>query len=494
MEFQFNKERISCLEPILREVQNWEESQELKLTDGMPDAGRVLGGWGQVILRGKEWRSQEVWLSGGVQVRVVYLPEDGTQPRCLEGWIPFQMKWLLPDNAPEGTVRFSCLLRFVDARSVSARRIMVRCGVAVQMQALCLVQREISIPQDIPQEVALRRCTHEVHLGLEAGEKTFTVDEELPLPGSAPQPEKLLACRLSTRITDPKVLGDKVVFRGTGELHLVYLSREGRLVSWDLSIPISQYAQLRTTHDGESQADIRCCVTDLETSLDDSGTVRCRCGLTGQYLILGRREVELTEDAYAPGRDLELSCEMLELPSMGPAVRETVALDQQLAVDADTVVDVQVLPDFPQYRGADREGMLTGGTQVIYYGPDGSLQSAASRWELPLSWPEDCRTGIPCCPGMLQIFPANGMLNLRGEIPVDLEGSGVTAFPMVTGFDLGDAGQPDPNRPSLILCRARSSDLWELAKETSSTEARIRAANGLEGDPEPERMLLIPVL
>ena len=51
MEFEFQKSACPCLETALREVQNVEQTQEIKLPDGMPDIGRVLAAWGQTILR-----------------------------------------------------------------------------------------------------------------------------------------------------------------------------------------------------------------------------------------------------------------------------------------------------------------------------------------------------------------------------------------------------------------------------------------------------------
>ena len=84
---------------------NLEQTQELRLPEGMPGAAQILGTWGQVILRGKEWRGDQAACNGGVMAFVLYAPEDGSGPRVLESWIPFQMKWELPDNAPEGTMR-----------------------------------------------------------------------------------------------------------------------------------------------------------------------------------------------------------------------------------------------------------------------------------------------------------------------------------------------------------------------------------------------------
>ena len=37
-------------------------------------------------------------LLGGMMVWVLYAPEDGSPERCIEGWIPFQMRWDLPEE------------------------------------------------------------------------------------------------------------------------------------------------------------------------------------------------------------------------------------------------------------------------------------------------------------------------------------------------------------------------------------------------------------
>ena len=84
MELQFHKNVFPCLQRVCREVQNQEQTQEVRLTDGMPDIGSVLGAWGQVLMRGKEWRGGGMNMSGGVMVWVLYAPEDGGQPQCVE--------------------------------------------------------------------------------------------------------------------------------------------------------------------------------------------------------------------------------------------------------------------------------------------------------------------------------------------------------------------------------------------------------------------------
>ena len=121
MDLNFQNREVSCLSHALREIQNSEQTQEIKLTEGMPDVGRIVSAWGQPILRGKEWDADTLNYTGGMMVWVLYAPEDGSPERCVEGWIPFQLRWDIPEELPEGQIRLRLLPRLVDARSVSPR-------------------------------------------------------------------------------------------------------------------------------------------------------------------------------------------------------------------------------------------------------------------------------------------------------------------------------------------------------------------------------------
>ena len=135
MELQFRKTICSCLKQAVHEVKNLEQTQEVRLPDSMPDISRILGAWGQLIMRGKEWRGDRILSNGGMMVWVLYAPEDGTEPRCVDTWVPLQMEWDLQDTDREGMIRVRWMPRFVDARSVSPRKIMLRLGVAALGQA-----------------------------------------------------------------------------------------------------------------------------------------------------------------------------------------------------------------------------------------------------------------------------------------------------------------------------------------------------------------------
>lgn len=497
MEMGFEKKRIACLDTALQQVQNSEQTLELKLQEGMPDAGQILTAWGQPVLRSKEWREDAVQFSGGMMVWVLYAPEDGSEEQCVQGWIPFQMRWDLPDAMPEGTLRLRCLTRFVDARSTSPRKILVRAGLAAMAEAYVPVELEIAEPKESSESVALLQNTYPVRLMKEAGEKTFQMEEELYLPDSAPKVKQLISWRLSPRITDHRVLTDKVVFRGNGNLHVVYRSDAGQLHGWDFELPFSQYADLRGAYGSDARIETALMPTGLELELRENGTLDLRSGMTAQYLVTDKQPVTIVEDAYSPGWDLVVNRETLMAPVVLENRRENIYAEQTIPAASNLTADVQFLPDYPRQRSVEGGVQLEypGQFQVLYYDEERRLRGATCRWEGKGTLPAGESSGISAVPMVpeVQAITGNGNILVKAELPVELTATTKQEIPMVNGVEPGQQKQSDPDRPSLILRRSDGSSLWEIAKAAGSTMEAIRQANGLTGEPKPEQMLLIPV-
>lgn len=499
MNYPFLSSPCPCLKRVLGEVRNLEQAQEIRLTDGMPDIGRVLCGWGQILQRSKEWNGDSVSLSAGMMVWVLYAPEDGSETRIVEGWIPFSISWDLPESVPEGRLRIHCLTRFVDARNVSARKIMVRVGIGAMAEAFVPYEAQVYAPQGDMENIQLKKSKYPLRIPTEAGEKLFSLEETLDLPPTVPPMEKLILSTMDWEISEQRVMTDKAVFKGSVHVHILYKGSEGKLHSWDFSVPFSQFAELETSCSQEAQVGILCGITGLETEQTDGNSLILRASLTAQYLIEDQKILEIVEDAYRPGSTLELQQEKLEMSRTLEQRRDSVTAEAAIPGDGEITADAVFLPDFPRYRKAEGKVItdLSGTFQVLYYGGGGELQSAVSRWEdqkvMDASQQVELHT-MPLSPSEPQIFLGGGDRKVRAELPLLTTVEAGEGMAMVTGLAEGEDREPDPARPSLILKRAGDRDLWDLAKESGSTMDAIREANHLEADPVPGQMLLIPIL
>lgn len=499
MEIIFPKTMCKCLKPALWEVQNQEQTQEIRLGDEMPDVGRIVGAWAQPITRGKEWRGDSVGCSGGCMVWVMYMPEDGTQPRMLDTWIPFQMKWNLPATMPEGAVRVDCRVRFADARSVSPRKILARVGLGALAEAYVPMEAEIPTPEKLPEDVQLLRKTYPVRLPKEIGEKVFTMEEEMNLPASAPAMASVLSYGVSPRASEQKVMSGRLLFRGNTNLHMMYLGEDGQVYSWDFELPFSQLSQLDDEYGTDAQADMKLGVTDLELNRDEDGKLHCKCSMVGQYRVTDRQDLELIADAYSPRRDVQPQMAELELPAILDSGNMNIYGEQKIPMMANIAADTRFLPDFPRNTRTEQgfDSRLNGQLQMLYYDENRDLQMASAQWEDSAQIPagDDVRLHSDLIgtekPDMT---PGGDETLLRW--PMELTHTTVEGqpIPVVTGLELGEEKTPDPSRPSLILKRQIAGGLWELAKASGSTMEAIRQANALTSEPEMGKMLLIPVL
>ena len=491
---EFQQTQCRYLRTVGRETANEEQTLEVRLPESMPDIGRVLGAWGQPLIRSKEWHSGSMGLSGGVMAWVLYAPEDGTGPRSIEAWIPFQRSWELRDSQRDGILRMCCNLAAMDARSLSARKLMLRAGLSFFAEALEPGQETLYEPPKLPEDIELLQESYPVTLPAEAGEKSFVLDEELDIPGEMGGGEKLFRCHLHPELTDQKIMGDKVVFRGSALGHVLLRNREGQLRGWDFEVPFSQYAQLDREYDPESLVDLLPAVTNLEMELQEGGRLRLKAGIVGQYLVYERSMIRVVLDAYSPRREVKPELTMLSLPALLEQTDGILTAQRPWEQEGREPLDISFLLSQPDVSREGDNWMLdlTGHFGLLSENAEGAIQADSVKWEDSKQIPagKDARLHARA---QISGRPKVTGGELRCDVRPHLSFTAQTQIPMVSGLEVGEMLPPDPNRPSLILRRCNGEGLWEMAKHSGTTVEAIRQANSLTGDPEPNRLLLIPV-
>ena len=495
MELQFDKTAWPCLMTVAAQVKNEEQTQEVRLGDHLPDIGKVIASWGQVLLRGKEWRGSGMAVSTGVMAWVLYAPEDGSEPRLVEVWIPVQLKWDFPETNRDGVIIAHCQLSCVDARCVSARKLMVRAVVSVLAEALVPDNVDVWTPGMVPDDVHLLKRTYPVRLPREAGERPFAMDETVTLPS---QTARVIRCSLRPEIGDTNVVAGKAVFRGTAALHLLCEDLSGNLYTQDQEIAFSQFADLDRSYDGDVRIRVIPALTNLEMELEAPDRLHIQAGCLGQFVVLDRPALEVVEDAYSNRRAVEIRKEELQLPTELDHQTKSLRLTQEDAPDGERILDMAFLCGHPRVKREEDAAVLeqTGVFQILC-ASGGELKGSVKHVDGQLRLPAQAESMLwaSAAPGgNSQAVLTGGTAELRGEVSLCTVTTAGQGIPMVTGLSLGEPVQPDPNRPSMILRRSAGQELWELAKAAGSTVEEIRRANQLQGEPEDDRLLLIPVL
>ena len=491
MELQFQKTQLPCLHTLLYNRETQEQTQEIRISDGMPDIGSILGTWGQVILRGKEWQSDTLTVSGGTMVWVQYIPEEGGAPQSVEAWIPFQMRWNIPPTQHDGVMLVQCMLKSVDARSTSARKLMLRSNISCLIHGMQRCQKELYRPGELPADVQLHKVSYPILLPSEAGEKAFSLEESFPL--QSPMPTRIIANSLQPHITEKRIMGDKLVFRGIGHLHVLLETESGTQETMDLELPFSQYSELDQSYDEDATAILWPAVTSLETELTENG-LRVHTGMAVQYVIRHRPLIQLVDDAYSPKRQLEFQLGEVNLP--GILESKVTALHCQTTANVDDfrAVDVQMLPQ-PITCQQDQL-CLPVHFQTLCRDISGDYHTHTEKWEetIPIPTGDNVRLESSLWPiGKPQASMISGNLQIQADLELHTDAVLDADIPMITGLSLGEIQPYDANRPSIILRRAGERSLWQLAKESGSTVDDIMRVNHLQEEPKQDQMLLIPV-
>ena len=477
--------------PVIRE-----ETQEYKLPEGMPDIERVIAAWGQVVLRGKEWRSHHIGLTGGVMVWAIYAAADGTLRR-IESWMPFSARTEHSHDGEEGVIRAECVLSGVDARTASSRKLMLRCQLGLLVQTMVLREATIYAPGELPGDIEVLERTYPMILTRETGEKSFLCEERLELPQGTGTIEQLLYYRLTPRVTEQKVLGSRAVFRGTGMLHLLCREEGGRLRSLELELPFAQYLDLEGDYEEGAEVSNLLAVTSLEAEPTDDGGIQVRCGLVSQYIINAPTVIRCLEDAYSPLRELELVREEVRLPAWLDEQVRQVELQERLAGEG-VPVDQIFFPDLPQVsrQPGGAEIRVSGCFQALWEEPDGTLSAKNARSGKSVTLLTECDT-IPFTrlSGPVHASREGSGWSMEAGMALKLDSICTSPISMVSSIRAGELREPDPDRPSVIVRASRSGEsLWDIAKYCGSTVSAIQRLNKLEREPEENRLLLIPVI
>lgn len=497
MELQFNKNEIGCLRTLVDQNNSQELTQEVRLLDGMPDIGKILGCWGQTVIRGKEWRSDEMSAGGGIMAWALYEPEEGGEVQCLETWLPFQGKWDLPETQHDGIMILKPCITSMDCRSTNARKIMFRCCIDLQAQAYEPVKHSLYEAETVPPDVQLLKKTYPMELPKEAGEKAFEIRETMLADSAAADIAKILYYQLIPLLNEYKVMADKLVFRGKCLWNLLYMDPDGKIKNANSEFPFSQFAELSDTYGNHASAGVDLILTGVELDKTEDGKQEIRCGMAAQYMIFDREMVTVVEDGYSTERNCELEKEMLVLPSRLDVRKDQLPYRHEINADVSSLVDSAVYWSNPKVEHTHEGASIHVGAfaNLLYLDEDGNLSGVQDKWSDSRSLSTDDHTALQVRLTEETPVALNGPdgVTLSSNLQMEISAFSKEEIPMITGMTLGDTRQKEEDRPSVILRKMGDEDIWNIAKAYHTTVQAIENANPLSEDISSESILLIPV-
>ena len=503
MELLFETKNVDFLQEVLYAAISQEETGETIVPDSCPDVERILDTWGSVVLRGKDFRSGSLSISGGIQAGVIYAPEDGSAPRTLHLYIPFTIRMEAPELTEHAHAIVDCRLRSLDARILNSRKVMVRAALCGTVQGFVPASQELYVyaPEE-DGDLQVRSSTYPVVRTLEMAEKPFTMAEEAELPGGPSPMQELCKYDASVEVTESKLVGSKGVFKGTVQFKLVYRTEDESLAVWSCQFPFSQYVEFEREYDGEEELQTSVMLTDFsaEDANGQGKRLLVNLQLLAQCTVTGQESMEVVEDAYSLFHTFTPQWKTVEAGGRLDRQQIMETARAQIQAPVKSILDTHICLGDPvaQWESEQVRVTLPLTAYVLYMDENDDLQGTSVRMEAVCSTEMaetcDCRPKA-CISGEAFAVLSGDGLEVRCTVAFTLDTMSSQVMQVLCGGQLGEERLSTADRPSVILRPVSEEEsLWALAKCCHTTTDAICAANGLTDEASrPAGMLLIPI-
>ena len=505
MELEFDRDVIHGYEVLADGTVCQEETLESIVPDACPDILRIVGVCGQATLNGKQTRAGAAEANGSVRAVVLYQPEGGGGLRRLEVALPFSVQLEVSGLTEHGAVQACARLRGAEARALNPRKVLLRADLAVDIAAFqpkdqVCCQGVLSPEEHGIQEKITEGETYQLAA---VQEKPFTFSDQVRLNGGAGEVAQLLCCRAIPLCGESKLIGNKLIVKGSVELQLLMQEAGGTFTPYHESMPFSQVMEVPGVgENGDCRMAVELTQLSCESLGEDGRTLELTLDLLAQAQIWSRRPVALLQDLYSTTvqtqvqREEQSLWQLLEMSSRAQNVRELF----ETGTIPRSVVDSWVsLGEVRRNREGDQL-VLEGEARVTILYLDEEETPQVFQKAMTVACRLDAPSGALCrcrmvTPGEVFATPAAGGLEVRFAVEFQclvLEERKLTA---VCGASLGEPrAKGEGTQPSVVLRLAEPGEgLWDLAKYYGTTMEQILQANELEEGALPSgKMLLIP--
>ncbi|MDR0838786.1 MAG: DUF3794 domain-containing protein [Oscillospiraceae bacterium] len=509
MELSLTREKLNYAENVLSDTRTAEEAMEIIVPDALPDILRLIGADAEVFVRSKDTSAGRVTVSGTAAVTVVYVPDGDAGLRRVNLELPYSISAEDPRVTAASRVTARVNLRGADASVLNPRKIAVRAAVTAELR--CYNDAELDVPVGLEPnanaDIELLPGEAELSLATDVREKAFVVSDEYQVPASNPPVGEILKSNVALIPEDTKVVGSKLIFRGTARVALLYASGDGEAASCAFETEFSQILELENAG-ADSEFEIIPLLTGAYIEADaspggDARRVTAELHLAAQCVARSKRRLVYIGDAYCSKYGLETSRLPLVVEnSLGERAVSGVLRGTLDAPDISRVISVSARPGTPEHAVENGELALRCPVTVnaLYAAGDGSVRATSGSFDLDASIPDANASNRYATRAELtqDIYGVANENGIELRIPVDIRADETERgeYSPISAVSYDEENPLDlSNLPSLVISRAAAGDtLWNLAKRYHSTRELILQANGLEDEDAvaDAEMLIIP--
>jgi len=507
MELELKKIALDTYQTLGDLMLTQEETAETIVPDYCPDIARIVKTDSKVFLHHREIRDGKAEISGIIRMNVLYVPDGEHGVRALEFAIPFSVEsdhrmlnecqLITCDAEPE----------FLETRMLNPRKLFTRCKLILRVTGYRKGPLEFSTDIETNEEQCIqKRCEQQSVMFLtQIAEKDFTFSGEMNVSPGKSGASEILGNQVSWMVTESKIVGNKLIFKGMLFVCLLYRSTEGECCSATAELPFSQIMEIDViSENAEVSLYLHLSGTDIQIDGGDPEGRQFSIMLyfRGTALLREKQELTLLNDLYSTAYEVNFDAapvvftEYREIMNRRQMVREVL----EIGATAENMLAATVKCGSVAISREESTAVLRtiAEIKVLYLGEGGAplLAERSVSVVSQMDIPADCivKAHAVCAE---EIQGSLGDRGIEVRFPVDFHIETEKQIKKVcvnrAKLDM-DSGKDFSGTPSLILRYiGKHESGWDLAKRYNTTIADILAANQLEEEPLPtERLLLIP--
>lgn len=503
MELELQQQELASFEVVFHTALAREETMEMIVPDAYPDILAVLDTSGIVLMGRKEVSAGCVSVAGTVRCNILYRPEAGSPVQAMEAELPFQTtvddEHIPPSAHCVATVR----LALVETRVLNPRKVLLRAETVTEVTVYS--RQPFTYCGDIPEHeakgVEQRVTEYQGCFVREVTERPFHFSDTLNLPGSNPPIQTVLRSAVRVFSTEEKLIGGKLIFKGSASVSLLYISVDGAVSLAGFDLPFSQMVEAGGSPEALYQLELSLLGCEVSPPDSDGRQLMLELDILAQATIRETQILSMVTDAYSIHCATVPEFSQCSIPKLLGQVPRRYSLRELLEAPAQAreVLSAQLHMGLLRTTRKDHALELSAELRcfVVYEDAQGELGTVSQTFPMTMEVeaPHNCIPYVSFNRDDTTAMVTAGGLELRSDLEFQLlimgqeSICGLTAFQMDTEKELDFEG-----KPSIVLRQFRKGEtLWDIAKAYCTTCGEIERANELEEcGAVVGQMLLIP--
>lgn len=489
--------------------------EDFIVTDAKEDIDSLILERAVIHLEDKRLAGSRITVRGQLQYSLLYHAQSGDQMDNMEGTVPFEEGINLNDVTEKDDLRVTAEIEDLNISLIHSRKINVRAVVTLTVTVNRLTDVELAVEASDSEAVEVAtRYVDPLQLAVMTRD-TYRVKEEIELSASKPNISQIIWSSLELRGIECRPLDGKLSVHGEMELFCIYRGEEEHVpLQWlERSIPFSGAVEIPDCEDGMiPDIDVRVTDTTVEGKEDYDGENRMLAveGILEMDICLYEETgMEIIQDMYCPGSDLEMEEEKEQLPHLVVHNGSKYKMSDKLTLDGAEKI-LQICHSDGQVR-VDQVELTAGGLNidgtlsvtVLYVAADDASPLRSTRGMLPFRYTAeaegiaegDLYTVRPSLEQLSAMPLGNGELEIKAVLVLDCL---VIREQEISNIRQAVQVPFDPEKvarmPGIVGYVVQEGDtLWKIAKKFYVSVDGIRRWNeiGDQGVSAGDRLILV---